>query len=118
LYRSYFTDDALENIRKLPKAVRNSLKQQFEKKIHVNPIDCSEPLSKPLENFRSFHFGDYRVIYQVFKAIKAVSVVGVGKKDRHHQSEIYKQLEALANSGKLAAAVLDAIRSVSGKETS
>lgn len=118
MYRSYFTDDALENIKKLPKAVRNSLKQEFEKKIHVNPIACSEPLSKPLQNFRSFHFGDYRVICQVFKDLKAISVVGVGKKDRHHQSEIYKQLEALANSGKLAAAVLDTIRSISTKEKS
>jgi mRNA-degrading endonuclease RelE of RelBE toxin-antitoxin system len=116
LYRSYFTDDALENIKKLPKAVGNSLKREFEKKIHVNPIECSEPLSKPLQKFRSFHFGDYRVVYQVFKDLKAVSVVGVGKKDRHHQSEIYKQLEALANSGKLAATVLDTIRFISGKE--
>jgi mRNA-degrading endonuclease RelE of RelBE toxin-antitoxin system len=116
LYRSFFTDNALENIKKLPKAVRNSLKQEFEKKIHVNPIECSEPLSKPLQNFRSFHFGDYRVIYRVFKDLKAVSVVGVGKKDRHHQSDIYKQLEALANSGKLAAVVLDTIRSISGRE--
>jgi mRNA-degrading endonuclease RelE of RelBE toxin-antitoxin system len=118
LYRSYFTNDALENIKKLPKAVRNSLKQEFEKKIHVNPIECSEPLSKPLENFRRFHFGEYRVVYQVFKDLKAISVVAVGKKDRHHQSEIYRQLEILAERGKLAAAVLDTIRSISGKEKS
>ncbi|MGA8223265.1 MAG: type II toxin-antitoxin system RelE/ParE family toxin [Candidatus Acidiferrales bacterium] len=118
MYRSYFTDDALENIKKLPKAIRKSLKQEFQKKIHVNPIDCSEPLSKPLQNFRSFHFGDYRVMYQVFNDLKAVSVVGVGKKDRHHRSEIYRQLEVLAERGKLAAAVLDTLRTISGKEKS
>jgi mRNA-degrading endonuclease RelE of RelBE toxin-antitoxin system len=118
LYRSFFTDDALENIKKLPKATRNSLKKEFQKKIHVNPIECSDPLSKPLENFRSFHYGDYRVVYQVFEELKAVSVVAVGKKDRHHQSEIYKQLEALAERGKLASAVLETLRSLSVTEKS
>jgi len=113
LYRSFFTDEALGNIKKLPKAVRNSLKNEFEKKIHVNPLECSEPLSGPLEHFRSFHYRELRVVYQVFDELKAVSVVAVGKKDRHHQSDIYKQLETLVERGKLAAAVLDSLRSLS-----
>ena len=115
MYRSYFTEDALENIKRLPKAVRNSLKEQFKKKIHVNPFECSEPLSGPLEKFRSFHYGDYRVVYQVFENFKSVAVAGVGKKDRHHQSGLYKRLEALAQRGELAASVLDALRKLAGE---
>jgi hypothetical protein len=46
-----------------------------------------------------------------------VAVVGVGKKDRHHHGEIYKRLEDLAKRGKLAAAVLDTYRSISGEST-
>ena len=118
MYRSYFTADALENIKKLPKALRNSLKDQFKKKIHVNPMVCSEPLSKPLDNFRRFHYGDYRVVYRVFENLKAVSVVGVGKKDRHHQSDLHKQLEVLARRGELAAAVLHTLRSLTGSAKS
>ena len=113
MYTSKFTSDALDNIKKLPRNVRNALKREFKHKIHIDPIGCSEPLSGPLESFRSFHYGDYRVIYRVFDDIKAVSVVGIGKKDRNHQTEIYKKLEQLAQSGKLAAAVLDTYRSIS-----
>jgi hypothetical protein len=52
-------------------------------------------------------------VYQVFEDLKIVAVAGIGKKDRHHRGEIYKRLEDLAKSGKLAAAVLDTYRSIS-----
>ena len=113
MYSSHYIDEALENIKRLPKNVRNALKSEFKKKIHVDPIGCSEPLEGVLADFRSFHFGQYRVIYRVFEDIKAISVVGIGKKDHSHHTEIYKQLETLAANGKLAQAVLDTYRSIS-----
>jgi mRNA-degrading endonuclease RelE of RelBE toxin-antitoxin system len=115
VYCSKFTPEALDNIKKLPKKVRNALKKEFEKTLHVDPIGCSVPLSGPLEHFRSFHFGEYRVIFQVFEDLEAIAVAGVGKKDSHHHAEIYKQLENLARSGKLAATVLETYRSLSSK---
>jgi mRNA-degrading endonuclease RelE of RelBE toxin-antitoxin system len=115
LYTSKFTPDALADIKKLPKNVRNALKVEFKTRIHVNPLTCSEALDGPLAKFRSFHYLEYRVIYQVFEDIKAVSVVGIGKKDKNHHAGIYRQLEELAKSGKLAAAVLDTYRSIAGK---
>ena len=54
------------------------------------------------------------MIYQVLEDLKIVAVVGVGRKDRHHHGEIYKRLEDLASRGKLAAAVLNTYRSISG----
>jgi mRNA-degrading endonuclease RelE of RelBE toxin-antitoxin system len=116
LYSSKFTSQALEDIKRLPKNVRNSLKREFTQKIHVHPAECSEALSPPLEAFRSFHYRDYRVVYQVLEDLKIVAVVGVGRKDRHHQGEIYKRLEDLARSGKLAAAVLETYRSISATD--
>jgi mRNA-degrading endonuclease RelE of RelBE toxin-antitoxin system len=110
VYRSLFTTDALRDVKNLPKNVRNSLKKEFKKKIHVDPIGCSEPLTGQLEEFRSFHHGDYRVVYRVFAELGAVSVVGIGRKDADHQAEIYKELEALAQKGKLAEAVLRSLR--------
>lgn len=109
MYRSHFTAVALQDVKASPKNVRNPLKKEFEKKIHVDPIGCSEPLTGQLENFRSFHFRDYRVVYRVFPNLSAVSVVGIGKKDEGHQAEIYQKLEALAKQGKLAEAVLRAL---------
>jgi len=118
LYRSTFTSQALEDVKKLPKNVRNSLKREFRQKIHVHPIECSEPLSAPLEAFRSFHYKDYRVVYQVFQDLKIVAVVGIGRKDRHHHGEIYRRLEELERSGKLATVILDAYRSLSAGDDS
>ena len=113
MYCSKFTDEALANIKKLPKSVKHSLKKEFQKRIHVNPTECSEPLTGMLAGFRSFHFGSYRVVYKVIEDIRTVAVVGIGKKDKTHQTNLYKRLETLAQTGKLAAAVLETYRSIS-----
>jgi mRNA-degrading endonuclease RelE of RelBE toxin-antitoxin system len=116
LYSSKFTDEALENLRGLPKNVRNALKKEFKKKIHVNPVDCSEPLTGILEKFRSFHYGDYRVVYAVFEDMRTVSVVGIGKKDKDHRTDLYNRLEGLAKAGRLAEAILETYRSIDAEE--
>jgi mRNA-degrading endonuclease RelE of RelBE toxin-antitoxin system len=118
VYCSKFTPDALENAKALPKNVRNALKKEFERELHVDPVSCSVPLGGDLEQFRSFHYGDYRVVFQVFDDIKAIAVVGIGQKDAHHHAEIYKQLEVLAQSGKLAETVLETYRSLSSRPKS
>jgi mRNA interferase RelE/StbE len=112
LYRCVFTDDALKDVKKLPKNVRNALKKEFEKKIHVNPFSCSEELSGILGHYRSFHYGDYRVVYRVFQDIRVVSVVGLGKKNKDHRTDLYEHLEDLAKRGRLAEAVLETYRSI------
>jgi mRNA-degrading endonuclease RelE of RelBE toxin-antitoxin system len=113
VYCSKFTDDALANVKALPKNVRNSLKKEFERKLHVDPIGCSDPLGGDLGQFRSFHYEDYRVVFRVFEDIRAIAVVGIGKKDADHHAEIYKHLENLARSGRLAETVLETYRSLS-----
>jgi len=113
LYRSIFTDDALKDVKKLSKNVRSALKKQFEKKIHVDPFSCSEELSGILGHYRSFHYGDYRAVYRVFEDIRTVSVVGLGKKNKDHRTDLYKRLEDLAQKGRLADAVLETYRTIS-----
>ena len=110
MYVSKFTAEALENIKNLPKNVKHALKKEFQKKIHVNPMNCSEPLTGVLDGFRSFHYGDYRVVYRVFEDIQTISVVAIGKKDKTHQTDLYRKLESLARTGKLAESVLKALR--------
>ena len=112
MHCSKFTDEAVENIKRLPKNVKNALKKEFEKKIHVDPIGCSEPLTGLLEGFRSFHFEDYRVVYKVIEDVRTVAVVAIGKKNKGHQTDLYKRLEALAKTGRLAKAVLETYRSI------
>ena len=95
------------------KNVRKALKKEFQKKIHVDPISCSEELSGILGDFRSFHYRDYRVVYRVFADIRTVSAVGLGKKSKDHRTDLYKRLEALAKKGRLADAVLETYRTIS-----
>lgn len=117
MYRSVFTDDALNDVKRLPKNVRNALKNEFEKKIHADPLSCSEELSGILGHYRSFHYGDYRIVYRVFEDMRIVSVVGLGKKNEDHQTGLYKRLEDLANRGRLADAVLETYRRISLNKT-
>jgi mRNA-degrading endonuclease RelE of RelBE toxin-antitoxin system len=112
LYRSVFTDDALEDVKELPKNVRNALKKEFEKKIHVDPLGCSEELSGILGRYRSFHYRNYRIVYRIFEDMKLVSVVGLGKKNKDHQTGLYKRLEDIAKRGRLADAVLETYRKI------
>jgi mRNA-degrading endonuclease RelE of RelBE toxin-antitoxin system len=112
VYRSIFTDDALEDVKELLKNVRNALKREFEKKIPVDPFGCSEELSGILGQYRSFHCGNYRVVYRIFENMKVVSVVGLGKKNKEHQTGLYKRLEDLAKRGRLADAVLETYRKI------
>jgi hypothetical protein len=81
--------------------------------IHVNPFNCSEELSGILEHYRSFPYRSYRVVYSGFENIKVVSVVSLGKKNKDHQSGLYKRLEDLAKRGRLAEAVLETYRTIS-----
>jgi mRNA-degrading endonuclease RelE of RelBE toxin-antitoxin system len=115
LYQAKFTDDAIENIRGLKKGVRNSLRKAIEEKVLRDPGGCSEELSGPLAGFRSFHFGDYRLVYRVYADLQTIAVVGVGLKSGDLASDIYKRLERLAYSGKLADRFLARVRLFSGQ---
>lgn len=118
VYRSQFTDDAKVDVRALPKNIKNSLKKEFEKVVHVDPVGCSEALGGELSDFRSFHHEEYRIIFRVFEDIEAIAVVGVGQKNSDHQAQVYHHLEKLARTGQLAATVLDTYRSLSIKPKS
>lgn len=101
-----FHPNAAGDIKSLPKNVRNNLREQLEKVVRVNPIDCSEELTGPLADFRTYHLEDYRVIYRILDCHNLIVVVGVGKKNSDHSAEIYKNLESMAKMGRLADAML------------
>jgi addiction module RelE/StbE family toxin len=112
VFEAKFTADAKQDVRALPKNIRNSLREKLETVVCVNPETCAEELSGPLAGFRSYHCKDYRIIYKVFPETEQIAIVGIGKKDADHHAEIYKQLENLAAAGKLATEVLSNIRMI------
>lgn len=50
------------------------------------------------------------MIYRVYEDLKVIAVIGAGKKDKALYANIYRKLELLAKSGKLAEEYLRAIR--------
>ena len=113
MYIAKFTPQAVKDIKAFPKNTRTSLKKEFEKTIVKDPSGCSEDLTEPLAGFRSFHFREYRIVYRIYNDLNAIAVVGIGKKTNDPSSDVYKRLESLASSGKLADTVLRTLRLLS-----
>src|SRR6266508_5853596 len=97
-----FTDFGLADVKALPKNVRNALKKELLKKVSKDPKGCSENLSGPLKEFRSFHFGKHRVVYRVFEDLRAVAIVGIGAHSANAKADIYRRLEVLVGTGRVA----------------
>ena len=110
MYAAKFTNDALADIKGLPKNIKNSLKKQFREKLCQAPEQHSTELSGPLSGWRSFTWRKYRVVFKIYDDIKAIGVVGVGKRLPSSKSDIYRKLEALAAEGKLAERILQSLR--------
>lgn len=115
-YRIQFTSDGLKDAKALPKNARNSLAKEFRNKLATDPAGCSEQLREPLAGWRSFHSGKYRVIFKLYKDFKIVAVAGIGKHSPQASQDIYRKLELLAKSGRLAEGILATLHSFSGRK--
>lgn len=111
-YEVRFHPDVKPQVRKMPKNIGNSLRSKLETVVSVNPVECSEELIGELAGFRSYHFGAYRVIYRILDRHNLIVVVGIGEKNPGHYAEIYKTLEGLARTGKLADSMLTNLKTI------
>ena len=106
-----FTGDAVADVKTLiPKHLKGPLQKELAEKVAVDPAGCSHGLHEDLDGYRSFIWQDYRIVYKVFDDLKAVAVVGVGLRSPQSTENIYRKLEALARTGKLAQGVLFSLR--------
>jgi mRNA-degrading endonuclease RelE of RelBE toxin-antitoxin system len=103
----------MEDVKGLPKHVKNSLKKELMLKLMTNPKAHGEQLNHSLSDWYSFHYLEYRVVYKVFDDLLAVGIAGIGKHDKDAEIDIYRRLENAATKGKLAESVLVALRSFS-----
>jgi len=115
-YQIQFTDDGLRDARAIPKNVRNTLARELKHKLAKDPEGCSDQLRDPLAGWRSFHSGKYRVILRLYNDLKVIAVAGIGKHSPRATQDIYRKLELLAKSGRLAADILATLRSFSGSD--
>jgi len=113
LYAAKFTSAAIQNLKELPKNVRSSIKSDLDQKVLRDPVGCSEALTRALTGFRSFHSREYRIVFRVFADLKTIAVVGIGKKSGDPDTDIYRRLEQLSESGKLTDQLLKSVRFLS-----
>ena len=111
MYVLKFTSNAVADAKTIvPKHLKGPLQKELRDKIAVDPIGCSHELHEGLEGYRSFPWQESRVVYRVFEDLKAVAIVGVGLRSAQSTGNVYRKLEALARTGKLAQGVLFSLR--------
>ncbi len=129
MYVLQFTSDAVADVKTvIPKHLKSHLQKELLEKVASDPVGCShelqgdwqqasskdglvrgqaEALQVPLaEGYPSFTWQQCRVVYKVFDEVLAIAIVGVGLRAPQSAENIYRKLEVLAQTGKLAQGVL------------
>jgi mRNA interferase RelE/StbE len=105
-----YTPDAAADIKALDGSVRNQLRKVLEKKLAVDPAGYGLPLRGPLAGYWKHQFGNHRVVYRIYPQLVVVCSVGVRKQG--DTEDIYRQLESVAKTGRLAEQLAAVLRNV------
>lgn len=94
--------DAAADIKALDGSVRNQLRKVLEKKLALDPEGYGLPLRGSLAGYWKHQFGNHRVIYRIYPEHRVVVVCAVGVRKQGDAEDIYRQLESVARTGRLA----------------
>lgn len=97
-----YTTDAGGDIKALDGSVRNQLRKVLEKKLAFDPEGYGLPLRGSLAGYWKHQFGNHRVIYRIYPENRVVVVCAVGVRKQGDAEDVYRQLEAVAKTGRLA----------------
>lgn len=97
-----YTADGASDIRGLDGSVRNQLRKVLEKKLAVDPEGYGLPLRGSLAGYWKHQFASHRIVYRIYPAHRVVVVCAVGARKQNDAEDIYRQLESLARTGRLA----------------
>lgn len=105
-----FTADAAADIKGLDGSVRKQLRKVLEKKLAIDPEGYGLPLRGALTNYWKHEFGNHRIVYRIYPAQRVVAVCAVGVRKQGDVEDIYRQLESVAKTGRLAEQLADVIK--------
>jgi hypothetical protein len=74
----------------------------LEKKLAVDSEGYGLPLRGSLAGYWKHQFGNHRVIYRIYPEPHIVVVCAVGVRKEGDAEDIYRQLESVAKTGRLA----------------
>lgn len=97
-----YTSDAAAEIKALDGSVRNQLRKVLEKKLAVDPEGYGLPLRGSLAGYWKHQFRNHRIIYRIYPPQHVVVVCSVGIRKQGDAEDIYRQLESVARTGRLA----------------
>jgi mRNA-degrading endonuclease RelE of RelBE toxin-antitoxin system len=97
-----YTPDAAADIKALDGSVRNQLRKVLEKKLAVDPEGYGLPLRGPLTGYWKHQFGNHRVVYRIYPQHHVAVLMQCGARKPGDAEDIYRQLESVAKTGRLA----------------
>src|ERR1700674_2031632 len=97
-----YTDDAAGEIKNLDGSIKKQLRKVLEKKLAAKPEGYGSPLRGPLAGYWKHEFANHRVIYRIYPDPPTVVVCAVGPRKAGDAEDIYKQLNAITKTGRLA----------------
>ena len=107
-----YTSDAAADIKALDGSVRNQLRKILEKKLAVDPEGYGLPLRGSLAGYWKHQFGSHRVVCRIYQEHTVVVVCSVGVRKQGDAEGIYRQLEAVAKTGRLAEQLATVLRNL------
>jgi len=107
-----FTLDAASDIKALDGSVRNQLRKVLEKKLAVDPEGYGLPLRGSLAGYWKHQFGNHRLVYRIYPGHRVVVVCAVGVRKQGDVEDIYRQLESVAKTGRLAERLASVLRNL------
>jgi mRNA interferase RelE/StbE len=107
-----YTSDAALDIKALDGSVRNQLRRVLEKKLAVDPKGYGLPLRGSLAGYWKHQFANRRAVYRIYPEYHVVVVCAVGVRKQGDAEDIYKQLESVAKTGRLADQLASVLRNL------
>jgi len=107
-----YTPDAAADIKALEGSVRKHLRKVLEKKLAVNPEEYGLPLRASLAGYWKHQLGNHRVVYRIYSEHRVVVVCAVGVRKQGDAEDIYRQLESVARTGRLAEKIASVLRNL------
>jgi mRNA-degrading endonuclease RelE of RelBE toxin-antitoxin system len=111
-YSIAFTSDAFGDVKALDWSIKNKLKKVLTKKLAMDPQGYGLPLRFPLNLYWKHEFAARRVIYRIYQEKHLVVVCAVGPRKQGDAADIYKQFQALAQTGKVAQQIAEVLGSL------
>ncbi|MGA7918949.1 MAG: hypothetical protein WCA38_04705 [Candidatus Acidiferrales bacterium] len=107
-----YTPHAATEIKVLDGSVRNQLRKVLEKKLAVDPEGYGLPLRGSLAGYWKHQFVNQRVVYRIYPQHRVVVVCSVGVRKQGDAEDIYRQLESVAKTGRLAGQLASVFRNL------